>query len=173
VQTDDEEYLAFVAARYQTLVRAAVLVGCRPQDAEDAVQDALVRCYAAWPRVSAADDRDAYVYRLLVNGIFRGWRRRWRAETPFSEVPEPDPAADVASAVSLTHPVRVALARLRREHREVLVLRYFADLSEAQIASVLGIAPGTVKSRAARAMAALARDDSLRHLLATVSEEDR
>jgi RNA polymerase sigma-70 factor (sigma-E family) len=173
VQTDDEDYLGFVAARYRTLVRAAVLVGCRPQDAEDAVQDALVRCYAAWPRVSAADDRDAYVYRLLVNGIFRGWRRRWRGETPFSELPEPDPADDVATGVSLTHPVRVALARLGRDQREVLVLRYFADLSEAQIARVLGIAPGTVKSRAARAISALARDDSLRHLLATLPEEDR
>jgi RNA polymerase sigma-70 factor (sigma-E family) len=173
VQTDEEDYLGFVVARYRTLVRAAVLVGCRPQDAEDAVQDALVRCYVAWPRVNAADDRDAYVYRILVNSIFRGWRRRWRGERPSSEMPEPDPAEDVATGVSLTHPVRVALARLGREQREVLVLRYFADLSEAQIAQVLDIAPGTVKSRAARAIAALARDDSLRNLLAAMSEEDR
>jgi RNA polymerase sigma-70 factor (sigma-E family) len=173
VQHADDDYLGFVVARYPTLVRAAVLFGCRRQDAEDAVQDALVRCYAAWPRVSAAHDRDAYVYRVLVNGISRGWRRKWRGETPFPELPEPDPVEDVAVGVSLGRTVQVALARLGREQRQVLVLRYFADLTEAQIATVLGIAPGTVKSRAARAIAALSEDESLTGLLAPRNEEDR
>jgi RNA polymerase sigma-70 factor (sigma-E family) len=172
VQPRDEEYLSFVAARYRSLVRAAVLFGCRRQDAEDAVQDALVTCYVRWPRVSAADDPDAYVYRVLVNGISRGWRRKWRGETPVREVPEPDPSDDVAVGVSLSHAVRAALGRLGRDQREVLVLRYFADLSEAQIATVLGIAQGTVKSRAARAIAALSADGSLSELVATRHEEE-
>ncbi|GAA1477103.1 SigE family RNA polymerase sigma factor [Nocardioides aestuarii] len=165
MRPDDDDYRAFVDARYSRLVRAAVLIGCREQDAEDAVQDALVRCYSAWGRVSAADDREAYVYRVLVNGIVRGWRRRWRGEIPHGELPESPSAADPAAAVVVGHSVRAALSRLAPAQRQVLVLRYFADLSEAQIATVLGIAPGTVKSRASRALVALSEDSSLGDLV--------
>ncbi len=179
----DSEYEGFVVARYRTLVRAAVLLGCSRQDAEDAAQDALVRCYTAWAHVQSADDPDAYVYRILVNGISRGRRRKWRGELPYERVPEPGPADDIAGVVTVGHTVRTALAALGREQRQVLVLRYFADLTEAQIASVLGIAQGTVKSRAARAIAALSEDASLGQLLemptepahqeSTSHEEDR
>jgi RNA polymerase sigma factor (sigma-70 family) len=75
--------------------------------------------------------------------------------------------------VSLGQSVRASLDRLTAEQRQVLVLRYFADLSEAQIARVLGIAPGTVKSRASRAIAVLAEDPSLTALVARTHEEDR
>jgi RNA polymerase sigma-70 factor (sigma-E family) len=173
VARDDEEYKRYVVARYRTLVRAAVLFGCRRQDAEDAVQDALVSCYRAWPRVQAAGDMDAYVYRILVNGIARGWRRRWHGEQPYDEVPEPDPLDDPASGISVSQAVRASLRRLGQEQRQVLVLRYFADLTEAQIADVLGVAPGTVKSRSSRAIAALSRDASLGELSAIPYEEDR
>ena len=78
---------------------------------------------------------------------------------------------DPATTVSLSHSIRAALARLGPERRQVLVLRYFADLTEAQIATVLGIAPGTVKSRAARAIAALSEDESLGDLIARTHEE--
>jgi RNA polymerase sigma-70 factor (sigma-E family) len=150
-----------------------VLFGCGRQDAEDAVQDALVRCYSAWGRVAAADDRDAYVYRVLVNGITRGWRRKWRGETPYDELPEPPHADDPAADVSLRQSVRASLARLSDDQRQIVVLRYFADLSEAQIASVLGVAPGTVKSRASRAIAALSRDESLTELITHQREDGR
>ena len=170
-QDDYDDYRAFVDARYARLVRAAVLFGCREQDAEDAVQDALVRCYASWGRVRAADDRDAYVYRVLVNGITRGWRRRWRGEIPYQELPEPTPSGDPATEVSLSHSIRASLQRLGPEQRQVLVLRYFADLTEAQIATVLGVPPGTVKSRASRAIAALSEDASVRDLIARTHEE--
>ena len=162
----DDEYSGFVVARYRALVRAAILFGCSVQDAEDAVQEALVRCYVAWPQVSAALDRDAYVYRVLVNTITRGRKRKWRGETPHSELPEHASADDLAAITSVSETVRASLRRLGAEQREVLVLRYFADLTEAQIASVLRIAPGTVKSRAARAIAALSEDDSLSGLVA-------
>jgi len=172
VKPDEDDYRAFVDARYARLVRAAVLFGCRAQDAEDAVQDALIRCYGAWGRVSAADDRDAYVYRVLVNGIARSRRRKWHGEIPFQELPEPPPTDDdPASTVSLSHSIRASLDRLGHEQRQVLVLRYFADLTEAQIATVLGIAPGTVKSRASRAIAALSEDESLGDLIARTHEE--
>lgn len=173
MKPDDDDYLGFVAARYPHLVRAAVLLGCRRHDAEDAVQDALVRCYGSWGRVSAADDRDAYVYRVLVNGIVRGRRRKWRGEIPHGDLPEPAPTGDPADEVSTSHSIRASLDRLGVEQRQVLVLRYFADLSEAQIAAVLGVAPGTVKSRASRAIAALSADPELRALVSRTQEEDR
>jgi RNA polymerase sigma-70 factor (sigma-E family) len=171
VKPDEDDYRAFVDARYARLVRAAILFGCGRQDAEDAVQEALIRCYAAWRRVSAAEDRDAYVYRVLVNGIARSRRRKWHGEIPFRELPEPPPTDDPATEVSLSHSIRASLERLGHEQRQVLVLRYFADLTEAQIASVLGIAPGTVKSRASRALAVLSEDRSLRDLIARTHEE--
>ena len=171
MKPDRDDYRAFVDARYARLVRAAILFGCGEQDAEDAVQEALIRCYAAWGRVSTADDRDAYVYRVLVNGIGRGWRRKWRGEIPYEELPEPPPTDDPAAQVSLSQSIRSSLERLGHEHRQVLVLRYFADLTETQIATVLGIAPGTVKSRASRAIAALSEDASLRDLIPRTHEE--
>ena len=172
MKPDEDDYKAFVDARYARLVRAAVLFGCRAQDAEDAVQDALIRCYGAWGRVSAADDRDAYVYRVLVNGITRSRRRKWHGEIPVQVLPEPpQPDDDPATTVSLSHSIRASLDRLGHEQRQVLVLRYFADLTEAQIATVLRIAPGTVKSRASRAIAALSEDESLGDLIARTHEE--
>jgi RNA polymerase sigma-70 factor (sigma-E family) len=171
VKPDEDDYQAFVDARYARLVRAAILFGCSAQDAEDAVQEALIRCYGAWGRVSTADDRDAYVYRVLVNGITRSRRRRWRGEIPYQELPEPAPTDDPATAVSLSQSIRASLGRLGQEQRQVLVLRYFADLTEAQIATVLGIAPGTVKSRASRAIAALSEDPSLSDLVTRTHQE--
>jgi len=173
MRPDDDDYLGFVVARYARLVRAAILFGSSRQDAEDAVQETLIRCYSAWGRVSAANDRDAYVYRVLVNGISRGMRRKWRGEIPYAVMPEPAPTDDPGAELSLSHSVRASLARLSPEQRQVLVLRYFADLTESQIATVLGIAPGTVKSRASRAIAALSEDTSLNDLIAGSNEEDR
>jgi RNA polymerase sigma-70 factor (sigma-E family) len=172
VKPDDDEYEGFVVTRYRTLVRAAVLLGCSRHDAEDAAQDTLIRCFCSWSRVSNADDPDAYVFRILLNGISRGRRRKWHGETAYGRLPEPDPADDLAGEVSLSQTVQTALSRLRREQREVVVLRYFADFSEARIAQVLGIAQGTVKSRASRAIAALGEDVSLRALLPNPDQED-
>jgi RNA polymerase sigma-70 factor (sigma-E family) len=168
---DDDGYTAFVVASYPRLVRAAILMGCPRQDAEDAAQNALARCFAAWSKVRAADDPDAYVYRILVNGLFRGWRRRWRREIPHGDLPEPVVLTDPAPAVTVRESVRAALARLSPEHRRVLVLRYFADLTERQTAAVLGIAAGTVKSRASRAIAQLSQDRSLVDLSPAHHEE--
>jgi RNA polymerase sigma-70 factor (sigma-E family) len=168
---DDEDFSAFIVARYGTLVRSAVLLGCSRQEAEDAVQDALLRCYRSWARVKRAQDPDAYVYRVLVNGIFGGWRRRWRHEIPVGELPEPAAGEDIARDVLMRHGVRTGLLSLGVQHRQVLVLRYFVDLTEAQVAEVLGIPRGTVKSRASRAIAQLAQDSSLAELVTTQEEQ--
>jgi RNA polymerase sigma-70 factor (sigma-E family) len=168
---DDAGFRAFVTARYGPLVRAAVLLGCSRPDAEDAVQDALSRCYAAWSRVRAADDPEAYAYRVLVNGISRGRRRRWRGEVPHAEPPEPAGQAGPEPEILLRTAVGAALAGLRHEHRQVVVLRFFADLSERRTAAVLGVPAGTVKSRTARAVALLAADATLADLMPTAERE--
>lgn len=152
------EFDEYVAARRSALVRSAVLLGCAVSDAEDVVQTALLKCHRHWKRVARADRPDAYVYRVLVNTLRDARARRWQAETPTESLPETVVESDMTAGLV----VRAALTRMRPERREVLVLRYYADLSEADIAAVLGVAPGTVKSRAARALRELAADESLR-----------
>ena len=152
---DFDEY---VAARRPTLVRTAVLLGCPESDAEDVVQTALLRCYRSWRRVVRARQPEAYVYRVLVNALHDARARRWNGELPTERIPD-HPAADTDLNTGLA--VRRALAAMSTEHREVLVLRYYADLSERETADVLGIPPGTAKSRTARALAALAADSNV------------
>jgi RNA polymerase sigma-70 factor (sigma-E family) len=153
------EFSEYVAARRPTLVRTAVLLGCPQPDAEDVVQTALLRCFRSWRRVVRADQPEAYVYRVLVNVLNDARARRWNGELPTEQLPD-RPADDPDLTTGLA--VRRALAAMSPEHRDVLVLRYYADLSERDTADVLRIPPGTVKSRTARALAALAADDNVR-----------
>jgi RNA polymerase sigma-70 factor (sigma-E family) len=156
-----EEY---VAARWPRLVRSAVLMGADLHAAEDLVQTALVKCCTAWPRVARAQDPDAYVHRVLINTLTDSRRRRWWGEAPteaLPEVVEPDGAEERARGDAL----RAALLRLPLAQRQVLVLRFYADLTEAQVATVLGVARGTVKSRAARGLAVLEADPTLGELV--------
>ena len=157
---NDDELGAYVAARWPRLVRAAVLLGCTPHEAEDVVQTALTRCLVKWSKVQRADDRDAYVHRILVNTFIDSRRRRWHREQPTELLPEdvlPDTASATVDAVGLER----ALAALGRDQRVAIVLRYYLDLTEAQMASILGVAPGTVKSRLSRALSSLGADPNL------------
>ncbi|WP_418057667.1 SigE family RNA polymerase sigma factor [Pimelobacter simplex] len=147
------DFTAYVADRRPRLVRTAVLLGCPAADAEDVVQSALLKCFRSWRRVTAADRPDAYVHRVLVTTLYDARQRRWNGELPTATLPD-GPAEDLAWAEGIA--VRRALAALSPEHREVLVLRFWADLSERDTAAALGVAPGTVKSRTSRALAALA-----------------
>ncbi len=156
----DQEYAVFVTARWARFVKAAVLLGNTPAEAEDLAQTALVRCYVAWSKVQDADDRDAYAYRILLNCHRDSRRRRWWGERPTSSLPEvvsPDPTVAAAVAVD----VERALGRLSTPAREVVVLRYFAHLSQAETAVALGVPAGTVKSRLSRALHELAQDPAI------------
>lgn len=157
---EQPEYAEYVAARRTSLVRSAVLLGCPERDAEDVVQTALLRCYRHWRRVQRADRPDAYVYRVLVNTLRADRGRRWHGEMPTERLPDAGGAVEPDHVTGLA--VREVLSRMPADQRDVLVLRYYADLAEADIARVLGIAPGTVKSRASRGLRALAADESLR-----------
>jgi RNA polymerase sigma-70 factor (sigma-E family) len=156
----EDDFTTYVAAQWPRLVRSAVLLGCTPVEAEDVVQSSLERCLLHWRRVRAASDRDAYVHRVLINTFTSARRRRWTGERPTADLPEgvaPDETSDVDDADAMER----ALDRLGRDQRTAVVLRYYAHLTEEQMATVLGIAPGTVKSRLARALAALAEDPAL------------
>jgi RNA polymerase sigma-70 factor (sigma-E family) len=160
----DGDFSAYASARWATLVRSAVFLGCTLDEAHDLVQTTLLRCYTAWRRVQNADDPDAYVYRVLLNSYRDSRRRRWWGERPTATLPDRVTGADATSAVDLTDAVERALADLSKVNREVVVLRYYAHLSEQQTADVLGIAPGTVKSRLSRALAQLATNSHLADL---------
>lgn len=150
--TVDEEFSEYAVARWPALVRSATLLGCPEAEAEDVAQSTLIRCYLAWGRVRRARDRDAYVYRVLVNVLRMSHRRRWWGEHPTASTPElAAQPLDLETGIDL----RRVLAGLSADHRAVLVLRFAAGLSERQVAEVLGIAPGTVKSRVSRALASI------------------
>ncbi len=161
----EAEFAAYADDNWGTLVRSAVFLGCSLADAEDLAQTTLVKCFQAWPRVSAADNRDAYVYKMLINALRDTHRRGWWRERATEDVPDralPDhPMRDATAEVDTTDAVHRALGKLSKVNRDVVVLRYFSHLTEAQTAEVLGVPPGTVKSRLSRALAQLSAD---RHL---------
>lgn len=150
----------YVAARWSRLVRSAVMMGSDLHAAEDAVQSTFARCYYAWGKVQCADDPDAYVHRILINTLKDTHRRSSARERPTLQMPErgvPDATVQVGESQALLD----ALRALPEGQRQVVVLRYYADFSEAQTAQTLGIPVGTVKSRCARALASLAVDSRL------------
>jgi RNA polymerase sigma-70 factor (sigma-E family) len=155
----DDEFAAFVAARYRALVRTGLLLAGDTGHAEDLAQSALIRTYLAWGRLREPGSAEAYARTVLVRLALRARRRRWNAEIATGEIGET--AAGAARAASgtghddLALDVRRALAVLPADQRAVLVLRYLDDQSEAETARLLGIPQGTVKSRSARGLASL------------------
>jgi RNA polymerase sigma-70 factor (sigma-E family) len=150
------------------LVRLALLMVGDLATAEDVVQDVYASLHARWTRIAVPDEPLAYVRAAVLNGCRSVLRRRGLARrlamTQRSSQHDQALAESAESAESEVilsedrRRVLAALARLPRRRREVLVLRYYLGLSEAEIAAVLRISAGTVKSTAARGLTALARD---------------
>jgi len=160
IATDDgEDFSAFATSRWPGLVRLAFgLTGDRWM-AEDIAQTALAKAYVAWRRVSRADDPDAYLRRILVNTSNRRFRRRRVTEQPGDP---PETAVDgPAELVSERAALLAALRQLPPRQRAVVVLRYWEDLTDAQIAAALGCSPGTVRSQLSRALAKLRTSTAL------------
>jgi RNA polymerase sigma-70 factor (sigma-E family) len=159
VNAGTEGFVQFVEARQRALQRTAWLLTGDWALAEDLVQTALARSWLRWERIRRRDDPEVYVRRAMVNTWATWNRRRWRGERPSGAVPDSRAPGDVATEVAVRMAVQEALGSLTDRQRAVLVLRVFDDLSEAQVAQVLGCPIGTVKSTMARAVARL-RDDS-------------
>jgi RNA polymerase sigma-70 factor (sigma-E family) len=149
----------FVAARGQALQRFAYLLTSDWALAEDLLQTALARACPRWSRIES-DNPEAYVRKIMVNTWSSWWRRRWRAEVPTGVLPD-SVGPDLYTDADRRQAVRSALSKLPARQRAVVILRYHQDLSEQQIAQLLGISPGTVKSQAAKALARLRADGAL------------
>jgi RNA polymerase sigma-70 factor (sigma-E family) len=153
------DYTAYVTERSPRLLRTAYLL-CRDWGvAEDLLQTALVKAWRAWWRIG--DDPDPYVYRILVNTHASWTRRRWRGELPTDPPPERTDPADAMGAAEDKAMLWAALGRLPRGQRAALVLRFFEDLSEPQVAAILGCSVGTVKSQTSKALAKLRIDPEI------------
>ena len=147
---------AFVRARLPALLRFAHAVCGDPHTAADLVQDALERTGMRWDRIDRTGDPEGYVKRAIVNGRISRWRKL-RRESLVDVVPEHLPYLNRPYLHGQSHDDTMwqLLATLPRRQRAVLVLRYYEDMSEEQIAATLGCAPGTVKSQASKALAKL------------------
>lgn len=154
----DESFEAFVAARGPRLLATAVLITQDRGLAEDLVQTALVKVWRHWSRITTSPE--AYVRQTMVHTYTTWWRRKWNGEQPTGTLPDP-PAPSPTDAADVRADLRVALARLPRRQRAVVVLRFYEDLSVAEVAAVLGCAEGTVKSQTSKALARLGADEAL------------
>jgi len=141
------------------LVKLAAFIVGDQATGEDVVQDVFTRLHQRWDMLADPGDPLPYLRTAVVNGCRSAIRRRGRAQRHAGH-DSPSPPLSTEESVLLSEDrqqVLTALAGLSRRRREVLVLRFYLGLSEAEIAATLGISPGTVKSTAARGLAALAR----------------
>jgi RNA polymerase sigma-70 factor (sigma-E family) len=155
------EFSAYVAARGPALLRMAYLLTGNHADAEDLLQTALAKTYLAWGNILDKGALDGYVRRVLVNTRTSWWRRRRVDEFPTWELPDA-PYADGSGEHALHDAVWSALARLPRRQRAMIVLRYYEDLTEPEIATIMEVSVGTVKSTVSRALDKLRADGVLR-----------
>jgi len=144
----------FVVARGEALLRFALMLCGNRHGAEDLVQSALAKAYPRWSRIAAMERPEAYVKAALVNEHLSWWRRRSSREVPVP-APADGEVPDGASAYASRDAAWALLGRLPCRQRAVLVLRYYEDLADAEIATILGCAPATVRSQADRALATL------------------
>src|ERR1700757_5061651 len=150
----------YVRTRSQALLRAAQALTGNRADAEDLLQATLVKAYQSWDRIDDQAALDTYVRRVMVNTHISGWRRRRIDEYPTDELPD-SPADDHTYDSDLHELVQRAVDRLPRRMRAAVMLRYYDDMSEPEVAAALGVTIGTVKSTVARAVAKLREDAEL------------
>lgn len=151
----EAEFAAFFAASWPRLFRTTYAIAGDRQRTEDALQTAFAQAWSAWAKVAAADDRLAYVRRMAINAALSRHRKASsRREAVVAVLPETaQPSGE--DALLTSDETWQAVRALAPRQRAVVVLRYYEDLSEQEIADVLGCRPGTVKSQASAALASL------------------
>jgi RNA polymerase sigma-70 factor (sigma-E family) len=157
LQLDADQAVAELYSLHRrSLVRLAVLLLRDVAAAEEVVQDAFVAMLGAWPRLGDAERALAYLRQAVVNRSRSELRHRSAAGQDLHEAPPDLPDAGHAALELLEHSAaRAALAGLPERQREAIVLRYYAGLSEDEIAAAMRISRGAVRSHTARGMAAL------------------
>jgi RNA polymerase sigma-70 factor (sigma-E family) len=141
-------------SRLAGLLRFAMVLCCDRGLAEDVVQDALIQAHKRWDTIERMDHPEAYVRRIVVNQ-YLNWRRKWSRVVPAADIPEHRTAPDHAEQHADRAELVGELAKLPPRQRAVLALRYYAGLTDAEIAETLSCRPSTVRSQAARALATL------------------
>jgi RNA polymerase sigma-70 factor (sigma-E family) len=149
----ERDFVEYVEARQQALVRFAYLLTSDHHTAEDLVQTALAKTYLTWDRLRDRGAVDSYVRRIIVNENTSMWRRAWKRRERSSEI-LPD-RGTVDPDVETRDAMWNVVQSLPPRQRAAVVLRYYEDLSEADTAAVLGCSLGNVKSQTSRGLAAM------------------
>lgn len=158
---DHTAFGEYVRHRSHALLRAATAMTGNRADAEDLVQATLVKAYQSWNQIDDPAALDTYVRRVMVNTHISGWRRRRVDEYPTGDIPDSPSDEDATRDSDLHDVVRRAIDRLPRQMRAAVMLRFYDDMSEPEVAAALGVSVGTVKSTVARAVAKLRKDAEL------------
>jgi RNA polymerase sigma-70 factor (sigma-E family) len=156
-EPEGDDFDGFVAARTPALLRTAYLLTGDQHLSEDLVQTALEKALPTWGARKVTPATESYVRTIMYRENISIWRRRRGREIPVAELPEPRMASPAGDQVEDQVMLRAALLRLGARQRTVLVLRYYEDLTEAQVAQVMGVSVGTVKSQTSKALARLRR----------------
>ena len=158
----DEEFREFMASRWPGMVRLAYGLTGDQGHAEDLAQTAFAKAYASWARVSRTGNPDAYLRQIVLNENRNRFRKRRVTERLTGQLPEPEPdRLDGGAGHDERLALLAALRTLGPRQRAVVVLRYWAGLTETEAAAALGCSVGTVKSQAARALATLRKSAEL------------
>lgn len=160
----ERDFREYVASRHEILEREAYLLVGDVHLAQDLVQTTLTKAYVSWKRVTGSENPDAYVRRIMINANISRLRRRRIREVLT------DTAVETRDAYAAPHPgvdttrvdVMRALMALPKRQRTAVVLRYWADLPEAEVAEIMGCSVGTVRSQSSKALAKLRGQSALR-----------
>lgn len=155
VEVAEPEFEEWVSARVPALLRFAYLVIGSRQGADDAVQSVLARSIERWETIRRTPDPDAYVRRMIINEHVSSWRRWGRRQLPVAEVIDGESASDPAEGISTSDVVWRVCQSLPQRQRAAVVLRFYEDLDNREIAGILGCSESTVRSQIHRALASL------------------
>ncbi|MFD1151675.1 SigE family RNA polymerase sigma factor [Saccharothrix hoggarensis] len=154
----DDDYDRFVTDRLDRLLRYATALTCDKHLAQDIVQDVLLRARQKWARIGAVDAPYLYVKRMVTND-YLSWRRLRSSRDVSSTHAALDELSPLVADPAVRHAerdaMRARIAVLPRKQRAALVLRYYEDSTDAEIARILGCTEGTVRSHISRALKTL------------------
>lgn len=153
--TEAAAFAAFVSAHTRSLFGTAYLLTGRTEAAEELVQDTFGALYPKWHRVEASDQPLAYVRRAVVNRYLGARRLKSMNELPLWEMPDRAAPEDVAQRVADRRYLFEMLGTLPERQRAAIVLRYFHDLPDPEIAAAIGCRTATVRSLISRGVSAL------------------
>jgi RNA polymerase sigma-70 factor (sigma-E family) len=166
----DHEFAEFVDGRFTALQRFGYLLTGEWHQAEDLVQTALTKVWFHRKSLRSSNALESYTRTVMVNTSTQWWRRKWKGETPTEILPETATTSEYGTVDDRDLLLR-ALATLPRRTRATLVLRYFEDLPEAEIAQIMGCSVGTVKSHVSRGLAKLREHHLVTALSAPAQKE--